>query len=222
MVAVNEIFRECLAYSEEREWFEFKENSFDRDTVGEYISALSNSAAIIGRSFAFMFWGVNDKTHHVSGTKINYNKEIENEPVQHYIARNLNPSVPFFFQDFEFEGKRVVCLSIPAAKIIRCHLHSHCLFVTEIIWNYRIGIITADAHAITRIKIIHAYRLDMYISCRCDVHADADISRQTFTIRIACAYTDQGRAVFISCQSGNSCVHILSCIQTKDAGVFPG
>ena len=74
MVAVNEIFRECLAYSEEREWFEFKENSFDRDTVGEYISALSNSAAIIGRSFAFMFWGVNDKTHHVSGTKINLGK----------------------------------------------------------------------------------------------------------------------------------------------------
>ena len=118
MISVAETLRECLSYPEEREWFEFKENTFERDSVGEYISALSNSAAITGRSFAFMFWGVNDKTHHVKGTKINYNKEFDNEPVQHYIARNLSPSVSFFFQDFEYDGKRVVCLAIPSAKIV--------------------------------------------------------------------------------------------------------
>ena len=118
MNTVADVFLECLSYPEEREWFEFKENLFDRDTVGEYISALSNSAAIMGRSFAFMFWGVDDKTHHVNGTKINYDKEIANEPFQHYIARNLSPSVSFFFQDFEYNGKRVVCLTIPSAKVI--------------------------------------------------------------------------------------------------------
>jgi len=38
-------------YEKEKEWFEFKENWFVPDELGEYISALSNSAAIEGRKF---------------------------------------------------------------------------------------------------------------------------------------------------------------------------
>ena len=45
MKAVIEIIEELCAYDSEREWFEFKENWFSASELGEYISALSNSAA---------------------------------------------------------------------------------------------------------------------------------------------------------------------------------
>ncbi len=43
----SEIIEELRRYDSEREWFEFKENWFKADELGEYIWALSNSADII-------------------------------------------------------------------------------------------------------------------------------------------------------------------------------
>ena len=37
-------------YETEQEWFEFKENWFEAKTLGEYISALSNSSAYLSPS----------------------------------------------------------------------------------------------------------------------------------------------------------------------------
>lgn len=44
-----EKINELRLYEYEREWFEFKENWFDLDELGQYISALSNSAASYGQ-----------------------------------------------------------------------------------------------------------------------------------------------------------------------------
>ena len=43
-----------LIKNEECEWIEYKENYFDKDGIGEYISALSNSAATIGEDYAYL------------------------------------------------------------------------------------------------------------------------------------------------------------------------
>lgn len=48
------LFKELISYTYEKEWLEFKENWYDRKGIGEYISALSNSAAIKGTSFAYL------------------------------------------------------------------------------------------------------------------------------------------------------------------------
>ena len=42
----------------ETEWIEFKHNNADSQAIGEYISALSNSAALHRQSKAFMLWGM--------------------------------------------------------------------------------------------------------------------------------------------------------------------
>ena len=118
MDKIKNIIQECLSYDDEREWFEFKENVFIIDNVGEYISALSNSAVVLGKKEAYMIWGINDKTHEIVGTNIDYNKDINNEPIKHYIARKLNPSISFEFEETIINDKRVVVLIIPAAKII--------------------------------------------------------------------------------------------------------
>ena len=112
----TEIVMDLIARTDEEEWFEFKENWFEKDRIGEYISALSNAAALAGQEKAFMVWGVNDKTHKLTDTVINYQCSYKGEPFQNYLARNLNPSIAFSFHELHMRGKRVVVLAIPAAK----------------------------------------------------------------------------------------------------------
>ena len=42
---IQSIVKELCTYSDEQEWFEFKENWFQPEALGEYVSALSNAAA---------------------------------------------------------------------------------------------------------------------------------------------------------------------------------
>ena len=118
MLKIKEIIEECISYENEREWFEFKENWFEKDQIGEYISSLSNSAAILGRDFAYIIRGINNESHEIVGTTINYEIEVNNEPLKHYLARNLNPSINFYFLETQMSNKRVVVLVIPSAKIV--------------------------------------------------------------------------------------------------------
>ena len=115
---VKKILDELFQFSNEREWFEYKENWFEPVALGEYVSAISNAAALVGKEYGYFVWGVNDKTHEIVGTIIDYDKSINNEPIKHYLARNLNPSVSFEFVETIMDNKRVVVLIIPAAKII--------------------------------------------------------------------------------------------------------
>ena len=115
---INKILNECLSYDDELEWVEYKENMFVIDDVGQYISALSNSAAILGKPNAYIIWGINNKSHDITGTVINYNADNNGEPIQHYLARKISPSIPFYFDETTVDGKRIVVLTIPAAKIV--------------------------------------------------------------------------------------------------------
>ena len=118
MTNIENIIKECLSYDGEREWFEFKKNWFEKDELGEYISALSNSAAMLSKPYGYIIWGVNDQTHLIEGTDFNYHRNVSNEPLQHYLARNLNPSITFYFNEITIDNERVVVLTIPAAKVV--------------------------------------------------------------------------------------------------------
>ncbi len=107
-----------LIKNNECEWVEFKQNWFDKDQLGQYISAMSNAAAYHGEDYAYFIWGVEDGTKRIIGTDFDYDIDVKNEPLKHYLARLLKPSISFFFETFELEGKKVVCLSIPAARRI--------------------------------------------------------------------------------------------------------
>lgn len=111
-------FNELLSYRYEKEWLEFKENWYDREEIGEYISALANAAALCCVPYAYMIWGVNDKSHKVLGTTFDENKEEKGEALKHFISRNLNPSISYKFNEEVFMGKRVIILTIPASKLV--------------------------------------------------------------------------------------------------------
>ena len=116
--ALHELLDELRSYDTEREWFEFKENWFDQTQLGQYISALSNSAAIEGRKNAYFVWGIHNDTHSVTGTTFNSNMDIKNEPLKHFLAGQITPDLNFTFNETVYEGKKVVVLTIPAAKTV--------------------------------------------------------------------------------------------------------
>lgn len=108
--------------NDEHEWIEFKLNypaeKYFKE-IGEYISALSNSAALNKQSNAYIIWGVEDLTRKIHSTKFKYDIEVNgSEVLKHFLARNLNPRIAFKFEEIYIDNNRLVCLTIPAAKEI--------------------------------------------------------------------------------------------------------
>lgn len=106
-----------LRYHHEDEVVEFKraENSLDFDDIGKYFSALSNEANLREKDFAWLVFGVENKTREIVGTTYkNSEKSLQRfkyEFSQHTTDRNT-------FRDiFELvvEGKRVLMFQVPAA-----------------------------------------------------------------------------------------------------------
>ena len=66
---IKEIFYR-LRYHHEDEVAEFKkaENSFDFDDLGKYFSALSNEANLRDKGFAWLVFGVHDKSREILGS----------------------------------------------------------------------------------------------------------------------------------------------------------
>lgn len=69
MEEYNKIFDQLWQHTES-EIVEFKkaESNFDFDELGRYFSALSNEVNLRERDFAWLVFGVHDKTHTIIGT----------------------------------------------------------------------------------------------------------------------------------------------------------
>ena len=53
----------------ETEWVEFKENHAEPQKIGEYLSALANAAALVGKAFGYLVWGAENETTPSSGRR---------------------------------------------------------------------------------------------------------------------------------------------------------
>ena len=65
---LNRLLDVLTAQPKESEWLEFKHNFHSNEEIGERISALSNSACLLDKSFGYLVFGVVDETHEVLGT----------------------------------------------------------------------------------------------------------------------------------------------------------
>jgi predicted HTH transcriptional regulator len=98
-------------------WVEFKENNSNPEEIGEYLSALSNTAALRGKANAYLVWGVKDATHDVVGTTFKPAQTKKgNEDIENWLVRLLSPRLHFRFYEVTHEGKPVVMLEIPRAS----------------------------------------------------------------------------------------------------------
>ena len=110
------LVRELCKLPRETEWVEFKQNNADPQEIGEYLSALANAAALNGKAFAYLVWGVDDKTHNVVGTDFSpAGTRKGNEPLETWLLRLLTPKIHFHFHELTLNGLPVVVLEIGRA-----------------------------------------------------------------------------------------------------------
>ncbi len=110
---------ELLALPHETEWAEFKHNNDEPQMIGEYLSAISNAAALLGQPFGYIVWGVEDGTHNVVGTtfKPRRQKGQGNEDLEPWLNSRLAPRIDFRIYEFEYNGgKPMVIFEVQAAN----------------------------------------------------------------------------------------------------------
>ncbi len=104
-------------YPKEKEWFDFKVNNSEPHMIGEYISALSNSALLHQVAHGYLIFGIDDTTHEILGTTFTpqTRKGRGNEDLVPWLKRLLDPRVDFSFHEILCEEKPVVVFRIDAA-----------------------------------------------------------------------------------------------------------
>lgn len=111
-----DLVRELCNLPGETEWVEFKVNADRPQEIGEYISALANSAVLSGKAFAYVVWGVSDEDHAVVGTSFDPNStKVGNEELENWLLRLLVPRIHFRFLKAPVGGFPVVVLEIARA-----------------------------------------------------------------------------------------------------------
>ena len=113
---IYEIFNN-LRYHHENEVVEFKkaENNFDFDDLGKYFSALSNEANLRDKDFAWLVFGVENKTREILGTTYKNSmtslQKLKHDLAQHTTDRNTFRDI----FELKVDGKRVLMFQVPAA-----------------------------------------------------------------------------------------------------------
>lgn len=96
-------------YNSETNWFEFKHNNYDPDTIGQDISALANGAAYAEKSRAYMIWGIHDKTHQIVGTEFNqYTLKVGNQEIESWLRNLISKNAEFEFHTIQMKDENMV------------------------------------------------------------------------------------------------------------------
>lgn len=101
----------------ESEWLEFKTNRYEPQAIGEYLSALANSACLLGKPRGYLVFGIADGTHAVVGTTFDPQAENGqgNQLLPLWLALGLHPNVGFEIHTWQYQGQRVVLFEVSPA-----------------------------------------------------------------------------------------------------------
>jgi ATP-dependent DNA helicase RecG len=90
------LIQELCKLPKEVEWVEFKHNNADPKEIGSYLSALSNSAALNGKPFAYLLWGIEDESHTIIGTTFKpFSAKVGNEEIENWLLKVACTKNPF-------------------------------------------------------------------------------------------------------------------------------
>jgi predicted HTH transcriptional regulator len=116
-VKIAPLIKELITLPKETEWVEFKRNNDKPSEIGEYISALANSATLHERSNAYVVWGVDSDTHELLGTVFDPAKaKASGTEIATWLRRRLSDFANFRFYSDVIDGKSIVLLEIDPAQ----------------------------------------------------------------------------------------------------------
>jgi ATP-dependent DNA helicase RecG len=117
LAQLQALLRELCHLPNETEWVEFKHNNADAPMIGEYISALANSAALLGKQAAYMVWGVDDSTQAIIGTEFTpASSRHKQQELESWLLQKTAPKIHFQFYAFNSANQLpVVILEVQAA-----------------------------------------------------------------------------------------------------------
>ncbi len=102
----------------ETEWLEFKRNYYEPEQIGQYLSALANSACLGGRSSGYLVFGIDDETHEVVGTEFDpyTTKAKGNQDLLPWLGASLQPNTGFEVYLPDHPDGRVILFEIGPAR----------------------------------------------------------------------------------------------------------
>ncbi len=113
---INEIIENCRSLKRESPWVEFKVDNISPSLIGEYVSALSNSAALFGKHAGYLIWGIHDGTYEVVGTEFDpVTTKMGGTSLELWLQTLLMPRIPIYFHVTQINGKRLVLLEVDSA-----------------------------------------------------------------------------------------------------------
>lgn len=108
-----------VAQPKESEWLEFKHNFHSKEEIGERISALSNSAALLNLPYGYLVFGVIDGTHDIEGTTFKCRShKVGNEELEMWLLNRLNPRLDLECIEFDYNDnpkQHISMYRVPAA-----------------------------------------------------------------------------------------------------------
>lgn len=112
--ALSEALERLLGLPREAVTVEFKGNVQEPAEIGQYLSALANSAALEGHERGWMVWGVEDGTHVVKGTSFDpFTKKGEgNQALVMWVQHKTSPRADFTFHECQHSSGKVILLEI--------------------------------------------------------------------------------------------------------------
>lgn len=113
----EDLIEELLSYGRENEWIEFKKDNTEPHLMGEYISALSNSACLHKTKNGYLVFGI-DNSCNIVGTSFEprETKGKGNENLENWLLRLLNPRIDFEIIEGNYKDKKIVIFKIDSAK----------------------------------------------------------------------------------------------------------
>jgi predicted HTH transcriptional regulator len=113
---LNILIDELRALPHESEWVEFKINNSNPQRIGEYISALANSACIENKEFGYLVFGIENDKHQAVGTDFKPRAEkIGNQELENWLVTQLEPKVGVKIFEFDYQSKNIVLFQIEPA-----------------------------------------------------------------------------------------------------------
>jgi ATP-dependent DNA helicase RecG len=110
------LVKQLASLSTETEWVEWKYNKAESQEIGEYISALANSAALVGKQRAFILWGIEEKSRQILGTSFHPREKKEgNQELESWLLMQIDPQIEFVMREGIVDDKHVVLFEISPA-----------------------------------------------------------------------------------------------------------